>query len=448
MIEIQTFINQHRFSRFQWVIFLMCFAIVLFDGFDTAAIGFIAPSLMSEWHIDKPSLAPVLSAALLGLAFGAVLAGPVSDRLGRRVPLIASVLIFGLACFGSAYATNLTQFTALRFVTGIGLGAALPNAVTMMSEYSQDRWRATVTNLMSCGFPLGASFGGFLAAWLIPHFGWRGVLVVGGGAPLLLSIVLLTTFPESVRYMVARRHPVEGIRATLARIAASAADAKSFTMSEEAPAVSGKGGIQVVLSREYIVGSLMLWLAFFMGLVIIYGSINWLTVLLKDAGLPLQRATLVSALFPLGGVGAVFCGMLMDRFNPTRVIAVCYALTAISIYGVGQAVGNLGLLVLIVFVAGVWVNTAQSSMPALAAGFYPTRGRGTGVGWMFGIGRLGGIAGSFLVAELTREQFTFGGIFAVVAIAGGIAAVALLVKATVHPLPEIGDVGIPEPVAH
>jgi AAHS family 4-hydroxybenzoate transporter-like MFS transporter len=248
--------------------------------------------------------------------------------------------------------------------------------------------------------------------------------------------------------MVARRHPVEGIRATLARIAASAAYAKSFTMSEEAPAVSGKGGIQVVLSREYIVGSLMLWLAFFMGLVIIYGSINWLTVLLKDAGLPPQRATLVSALFPLGGVGAVFCGMLMDRFNPTRVIAVCYALTAISIYCVGQAVGNLGLLVLIMFVAGVLVNTAQSSMPALAAGFYPTRGRGTGVGWMFGIGRLGGIAGSFLVAELTREQFTFGGIFAVVAIAGGIAAVALLVKATVHPLPEIGDVGIPEPVAH
>ena len=93
--------------------------------------------------IDKPSLAPVLGAALLGLAFGAALAGPVSDRLGRRVPLIASVLIFGLACFGSAYSTNLTQFTALRFVTGIGLGAALPNAVTMMSEFSQDRWRAT-----------------------------------------------------------------------------------------------------------------------------------------------------------------------------------------------------------------------------------------------------------------------------------------------------------------
>ena len=316
MIEIQTFINEQRFSRFQWLIFAMCFAIVLFDGFDTAAIGFIAPSLMTEWHIDRPALAPVLSAALLGLAFGAVLAGPVSDRLGRRVPLIASVLIFGLACLGSAYATNLTQFTALRFVTGIGLGAALPNAVTMMSEFSQDRWRATVTNLMSCGFPLGASFGGFLAAWLIPHFGWRGVLVVGGGAPLLLSIVLLATFPESVRYMVARRHPVERIRATLARIAASAADAKSFIMTEEAPAVSGKGGIQVVLSREYIVGSLMLWLAFFMGLVIIYGSINWLTVLLKDAGLPPQRATLVSALFPLGGVGAVLCGMLMDRFNP------------------------------------------------------------------------------------------------------------------------------------
>jgi MFS transporter, AAHS family, 4-hydroxybenzoate transporter len=131
----------------------------------------------------------------------------------------------------------------------------------------------------------------------------------------------------------------------------------------------------------------------------------------------------------------------MDRFNPTRVIAVCYALTAISVYCVGQAVGNLSLLAPIVFLAGVLVNTAQSSMPALAAGFYPTEGRSTGVGWMFGIGRFGGIAGSFLVAELARQQFTFAGIFTVVAIAGGIACAALLVKQTAHPLPAIGGGG-------
>jgi hypothetical protein len=109
-----------------------------------------------------------------------------------------------------------------------------------------------------------------------------------------------------------------------------------------------------------------------MGLVIFYASINWMPILLKDAGLAPKSATLI-ALFPLGGVGAVLCGVLMDRFNANRVIAVCYALTAISVYAIGQAAGNVGLLVLVVFVAGVLMNTAQSSMPALAAAFYRPR---------------------------------------------------------------------------
>src|ERR1700674_33585 len=253
-MEIQTFINEQRFSRFQWLIFAMCFAIMLMDGFDTAAIGFIAPSLTSEWSIGRPALAPVLSAALLGLAFGALLAGPLSDRFGRRVPLIAAVLIFGGACFGSAFSANLSQLTIMRFITGIGLGAALPNAVTLMSEFCQDRRRATMVNLMSCGFALGAALGGFLAAWLIPHFGWRSVLLVGGSAPLLLSVLLLITLPESVRYMVAKGYPVEKIRATLCRIASSAAKAGSFFMTEQAPATAGKGGVRVVLSPSFLVG--------------------------------------------------------------------------------------------------------------------------------------------------------------------------------------------------
>ncbi len=191
--------------------------------------------------------------------------------------------------------------------------------------------------------------------------------------------------------------------------------------------------MRVVLSRSYVIGSVMLWLAYFMGLVIFYASINWMPILLKESGLSPQRTTLISALFPLGGVGVVLCGVLMDKFNANRIIAVCYALTAVNVYAIGQVAGNVGMLVLVVFVAGVLMNTAQSSMPALAAAFYPTQGRGTGVAWMLGIGRFGGIAGSFLVAELTRMKFSFGGIFGTIAVAGLIAAVALLIKQAAHP---------------
>ncbi|KDR35492.1 MFS transporter [Caballeronia grimmiae] len=448
-VNVQTFINEHPFSPFQWLIFGMCFVIVLLDGFDTAAIGFIAPSLVTEWHISRPALAPVLSAALFGLAAGALLSGPLSDRLGRRSMLLSSVILFGVACFASAYSADITQLTTLRFVTGLGLGAAMPNAVTMMSEFCPDSRRATLINLMFCGFPLGAAFGGFLAAWMIPHFGWRSVLFLGGVAPLLLSVLLLIALPESVRYMVAKAKPVDKVRATLARISHDARDAGSFFMTETAPTVQGQSGVSVVLSRSYIVGSIMLWLAYFMGLVIFYASINWMPILLKESGLSPQRATLISALFPLGGVGAVLLGVLMDKFNANRIIAACYALTAVSVYCIGQAAGNVGLLVLVVFLAGVLMNTAQSSMPALAAAFYPTQGRGTGVAWMLGIGRFGGIAGSFLVAELTRLHFTFGGIFAVIAVAGVISAVALLIKQAAHPQSRTsGDLKATGPVGH
>ena len=443
-VDVQTFINEHPFGGFQWLIFAMCFVIVLLDGFDTAAIGFIAPSLITEWNISRPALAPVLSAALFGLAFGALLAGPLSDRLGRRVLLIASVVIFGVACLASAFSGDLTHLTILRFITGLGLGAAMPNAVTIMSEFCPDRRRATLINLMFCGFPLGAAFGGFLAAWMIPAFGWRSVLMLGGATPLLLAVLLLIALPESVRYRVAHAHSVDKIRATLSRIGRSAANAASFVMTEQAHAVPGKSGIRLVLSREYIVGSVMLWLTYFMGLVIFYASINWMPILLKEAGLSAHRATLISALFPLGGVGAVLCGVLMDRFNPNRIIAACYALTAVTVYCIGHAVGNISLLIVVVFAAGVLMNTAQSSMPALAAAFYPTQGRGTGVAWMLGIGRFGGIAGSFLVAELTRQHFTFEGIFAVVAVPGVVACIALLIKQAVQPRSasvKVSDIG-------
>src|ERR671933_76526 len=304
-LDVQTFLNEHPFSAFQWTIFALCFCIVLLDGFDTAAIGYIAPSLISEWGVERPALAPVLSVALFGLAFGALSAGPLADRLGRKMVLVGSVLIIGIACLFSAFSGGLNQLVIWRFITGLGLGAAMPNAVTLMSEYCPDGRRATLTNAMFCGFPLGAAFGGFLAAWMIPHWGWRSVLMLGGGVPLVLTVLLLLLLPESVRYMVAENQPVERIRAVLRRISATAAQATYFVMTEKAPPPPGKSSIGVVLSSAYIVGSVMLWVAYFMGLVIFYALINWMPILFRDAGLSPSAAALITALFPLGGLGAI-----------------------------------------------------------------------------------------------------------------------------------------------
>jgi AAHS family 4-hydroxybenzoate transporter-like MFS transporter len=428
VVDVQKFLNAHRFSGFQWLIFALCFAIVFLDGFDTAAIGYIAPALGSEWAVERSALA--LTAALFGLSTGAFFAGPLGDRFGRKMVLVGSVFVFGAACLASAFSGDLVQLIIWRFITGLGLGAAMPNAVTMMSEYCPDTRRATLTNTMFCGFPLGAAFGGFLAAWIIPQYGWRSVLLLGGIAPLVLTLLLILFMPESIRYMVSSKYPVVRIRGALQRISRTAANASSFTMEEKVPMSKTHNGIRIVLSKPYMIGTHMLWTAYFMGLVIFYSMINWMPVLFKDAGLSQGTAAVITALFPLGGVWAILSGWLMDRFSANLTVAICFALTALGVWSIGQAGSHVALLASMVLIAGVLLNTAQTSLPSLAAAFYPTQGRATGVAWMMAmaLGRFGGIAGSFLVAELARRNLSLGQIFTGMAVPGFIAGGALLVK--------------------
>jgi len=428
-LDVQSLIDSQRFSAYQWLILILCFMIVAVDGFDTAAMGYVAPALVQDWGIEKSSLGPVMSAALFGLAFGAIFAGPMADRVGRKKVLVLSVFFFGACSLATAFAPTVWWLTVMRFLTGLGLGAAMPNAVTLMSEYAPARRRAVLVNTMFCGFPLGSAAGGFFAAAIIPHYGWHSVLVVGGIVPLVLAVLLVATLPESIRYMVVRQYPADQIRKVLARVTgANVNDARAFTISETAPAAAS--AIGTVLAPRYRLGSAMLWLTYFMGLVIFYLLTSWMPTLMKDAGFTLQRASFLTALFPLGGgIGTIAAGWFMDRFNPNKVIAITYALTGVLIYAVGQGAGGeqfvLGALI---FLAGTAMNGAQSSMPSLAAGFYPTQGRATGVAWMLGIGRFGGITGALLGAELLRMHLGFDRIFTLLAVPAFIAAAALIVK--------------------
>jgi len=428
-LDVQSLIDSHRFSAYQWLILILCFLIVAIDGFDTAAMGYIAPALVQDWGIDKATLGPVMSAALFGLAFGAIFAGPMADRVGRKRVLVLSVFFFGACSLATAFAPTVTWLTVLRFLTGVGLGAAMPNAVTLMSEYAPARRRAILVNTMFCGFPLGSAGGGFFAAAIIPHFGWHSVLVFGGIVPLVLAVVLVATLPESIRYMVVRQYPADQIRKVLARVTgARLDDARAFTVNEAAPAATS--AIGTVLAPRYRVGSVMLWVTYFMGLVIFYLLTSWMPTLMKDAGFTLQRASLLTALFPLGGgIGTIAAGWFMDRFNPNKVIAMTYALTGVLIYAVGHgAGGDTFVLGLLIFLAGTAMNGAQSSMPTLAATFYPTQGRATGVAWMLGIGRFGGITGALLGAELLRLHLGFDTIFTLLALPAFVATGALVIK--------------------
>ncbi|MEX3020446.1 MFS transporter [Kluyvera sp. STS39-E] len=425
--DIQAFINRHPFSKYQWMILALCFITVAMDGFDTAIIGFIASDLVQEWGVQKSDLGPVMSAALVGLAFGALTAGPLADRVGRKKVLVMSILVFGGFSLLTAFATSLTQLTILRFLTGLGLGAAMPNAATLMSEYAPERRRALLVNLMFVGFPIGSSMGGFISAWMIPHYGWQSVLILGGVMPLALAVVLIFLLPESARYLAVKNQSQQKIAGILRRIA-PLPDNTQFVL-QEAGQIKAQSALGVIFSPRYLVGTIMLCLTYFMGLLIFYLLTSWLPLLIRETGASLSQASVITALFPLGGgIGVLVLGALMDKINPNKVVAVGYLLTGVFVCLVGFSTHNLVLMGVMVFIAGTIMNGAQSSMPALAAGFYPTQGRATGVAWMLGLGRFGGILGAFSGAFLMQAELSFKTIFALLAIPAVLSAIALMVK--------------------
>lgn len=432
-INIQQFFNESRFSPYQWMIFVICFLVAFFDGMDTAAIGYIAPSLLDDWGIEKKELAPVLSAALFGLAIGAVSFGPVADKIGRKVVLTFSVILFSAMCALSAFAENLTQLTILRFITGLGLGAAMPNAVTLLSEYCPDNKRALIVNTMFCGFPIGAAAGGFFAAWLIPEYGWRTALMWCGLAPLALGVLMIFLLPRSPSFLVSKNKPVQAVRNILRRINPTAdLEHARFVVNEKQNA-EGENPMATVLGSHFRAGSILLWLSYFSGLIIFYAMINWMPVLFKEANMPPELGPKIAGLFALGGLGAIASGWLMDRFNGNKLIALLSFLTAVSVAFIGWALGQgLGLLIAVVLFAGVMQNTAQSSLPALAAKFYPTSCRTTGVSWMLGIGRFGAIAGTFLTGQLLAWQLDFVTIFIILAIPSLVLSACLLLKQKIY----------------
>ncbi|MEN5038165.1 MFS transporter [Pseudomonas sp. TWI929] len=431
-LDVQSFINQQPLSRYQWRVVLLCFLIVFLDGLDTAAMGFIAPALSQEWGIDRASLGPVMSAALIGMVFGALGSGPLADRFGRKGVLVGAVLVFGGFSLASAYASNVDQLLVLRFLTGLGLGAGMPNATTLLSEYTPERLKSLLVTSMFCGFNLGMAGGGFISAKMIPAYGWHSLLVIGGVLPLLLAVVLMVWLPESARFLVVRNRGTDKVRKTLSPIAPQVvAEAGSFSVPEQ-KAVAARNVFAVIFSGTYGLGTVLLWLTYFMGLVIVYLLTSWLPTLMRDSGASMEQAAFIGALFQFGGVlSAVFVGWAMDRFNPHKVIGIFYLLAGVFAYAVGQSLGNITVLATLVLIAGMCVNGAQSAMPSLAARFYPTQGRATGVSWMLGIGRFGAILGAWSGATLLGLGWNFEQVLTALLVPAALATVGVIVKGLV-----------------
>src|SRR3954468_9201533 len=422
-LDVAEFIDQQPVGAFQVRLLLACAAVLFLDGFDTQAIGYVAPALAKEWGLSKSALGPVFSAGLFGLMIGALLFGPLADRIGRKKIIILSTRGFGIGALATAFINDLNTLLAVRFLTGLGLGGAMPNAVAMTSEFNPRRRRATMVMIMFCGFSVGAALGGLLAAALIPQFGWRSVFVVGGVAPLLLVPVLALRLPESVRFLALTGRAHQRVAELLAAINPKVAFAAETQFMIHEPELAGIPVLHLFRNARTQV-TLLLWVVFFMSLLDLYFLSNWLPTVLNDLGASVSSAAAIGSMLQVGGVvGTFVLGSIIDRFS-FRALALVYFMAVFAVGAIGQLGHSVALVTMAIFAAGFCVVGGQIAANGLAAGFYPTSVRATGVGWALGIGRVGSIIGPLVGGALLTAKWSTGSGFVAAATAALCAALA------------------------
>lgn len=427
-LDIRGFLNERKISQYQWILGILCFFIATLDGMDVAIMGFVAPDIIKEFDISRPAFGVIMGAGPLGLLFGALVAGPMADYFGRRTVLLFAVFLTGVFCIFTGLTNDLSSMSTLRIVTGFFLGAAMPNTITLLSEYVPDKNRSFLIATMFTGFNLGSGVIGFIAAGLIPAFGWRSVLFFGGIVPLVMSPFLFFLLPESARYMVARNYAADKIRAVMERVCGLDLGMYTTFVSIEEKAIS-KVPFRVIFSSTYILRTVTLWVTYFCGLVCIYLVTGWLPTMMKDAGMSIERAASITAMFQIAGTfSAILVGLAMDRWHPNRIIGATYFLAGVCLVSLGLA-GLLSVwVVLLVSAVGFCLSGAQTGLNAFAPRCYPTVARSTGVGWMMGVGRSGSIFGSSIGGVLISQGWGTQGIFIALAVPACVAAIAVVLN--------------------
>jgi len=428
-LDIAALIDARRVGAFQWRVLVLLGLTVLVDGFDVQAMGFVAPAVIQEWGVQKAMLGPVFGAGLLGMLLGSLGLSVLADRIGRRPVLIGASLFFAICMLATPAASTIRELLAIRFVAGLGLGGIMPNAMALAGEFSPRRRRVSLMMFVSCGFTVGAVLGGLLSAAMIPAWGWRSVFWLGGAIPLVLAALMALQVPESLQFLVLRGLRADAVAACLRRID------PSLRVTAETRFLAAQTGRASAPVRELFRGgrtraTLLLWTINFMNLLNLYFLGSWLPTIAKSAGLSIPTAVLVGTMLQVGGVaGTLAMGPLIDRFGFYKVLVPVFAVASAAIVMIGQPGLALVPLFAVVTLTGLCIIGGQPAVNALAATYYPTTLRSTGIGWSLGVGRIGSIVGPVLGGELIRLNWSNSNIFVVVAVPAAISAVMLLLMA-------------------
>jgi AAHS family 4-hydroxybenzoate transporter-like MFS transporter len=386
---VEEALENQPFGALQLRVVLLCALVQAFDGFDLGTIGMAAPSLSKAWGVPPPHFTIAFVMSSVGILVGALASGPLGDRLGRKPVLIWSVGFIGLFSVLSAFTWSVPTVTAMRFMTGIGIGGAMPVTVALTADYSPISRRGTLLMLMFCGNTIGGFLGGQLVAQILPIFGWQSIFLSGGIPPLVLIPFLLILLPESPRFLIAHRAEAPATQAILRQLNVSgeAAATKLVDVAKGNP-------VQQLFTGGLALTTVLVWAVFFANLLNMYLFSYWMPTVLNLSGLKPEVAVFYASMFALGGIlSCVLLGPMIDRFGAPKVLACSFASGVIFVLAIGLANIPVPFIAIPILGAGAAMIGSQLGANAMVAALYPARIRSTGVGWALGVGRLGGIAG-------------------------------------------------------
>lgn len=395
--DITSLIDQAPWSRFQkWL--LTCFALVFaVDGLANQSLGIVLPALIADWDVPRNYFAPVTAANLAGVALGSVLGGLLGDRIGRRWALIGAILLFGVMTFAGGFSQNVTQLMMIRFIDGIGIGAAIPNGAALIAEFTPARRRGRAIAIGMVFIPIGGIIAGALGASLLEMVGWRPLFFIAGVLPLSLAALFMFTLPESPAFLL-REGKLAALVTLLGRCGITLEAGRELQAPPKQAAMTAP--LSMLLSPALRTQTLLLWGGFFTCLMASYTLFSWVPTMLHTLGLDLTMTSLGITTFHLGGVvGALISGVLLDRygFSSTHMgmAALAAIMAVVMAFLLGQSVLPIMLILSMMMLLGLCVAGLHNTLYTLATTVCPIEARATGVGIASATGRLGAVLSSF-----------------------------------------------------
>lgn len=395
IINVNEVFDDLPFSFYQVWVCLLCFSVVFFDGFDLTVIGVTIPKIAEHLNATPAELGLAISAGQLGPMLGAVIIGMLADRLGRKKTMFFCALVFGFFTFMISHISSVQELALYRFLAGLGMGGAIPNALAFGSEFAPSRSRASLSLYMWAGMPTGAMIAAFAAAYLLPHYGWQSVYYIGGLAPVVIAFMVLLFLPESLHHLVRNgsKEALSKAYRILGRIDKNLPSANNLKLTAPCANKEKGGPLKALFSGDLKLTTLLIWALFYLSFYLLWILFSWVPTLLKQSGATVQQYSMGFAFIHMGSVIACFCiGRCMSKFEKLNVVKFLFIGAFVSMLAFGYFSSSSFAIVIVVSIfTGMLVNGGNSSLMGLASSVYPSEVRATGIGWAYGIGKIGSL---------------------------------------------------------